>query len=176
MGNGSKNLYGVGLLAFALFIALGLVWSKVDEARALRAAIGERQQLVNDRRDLVAKVKKLNADYKVAVGDARKFAAVVPTKKEIDELVSAFEAMGRRAGIQLDESGIVEDKAGGEKVGAKVLSINIKGKGPYEGIRTFLTDLEKNVRLIDVSSIDFAAEEQSALLNFDIKAQAYFVP
>lgn len=175
MGNGNKNLIGVGLLAFAFFIALGMVWSRYDEMRALNAAIADRELLVQERKTLVARVKKLNSDYQLAIGDARKFGAVIPTKKEVDELVSAFESMAQRSGVQLGETGIVEDKAAAEKVGARVLIINIKGKGPYEGIRTFMGDLEKNVRLIDLTSVDFAAEEQSILLNFDIKAQAYFI-
>lgn len=175
MGNSSKNLIGVSLLALAFFIVLGMVWSKYDEMQAMNRAISERQQSVDERKGLVARVKKLNGDYQAAIGDARKFGAVIPTKKDIEELVSAFEAMGQRSGVQLGEVGIVEDKAAAEKVGARVLTINIKGKGPYEGIRTFMGDMEKNVRLIDLTSVDFAAEEQSALLNFDIKAQAYFL-
>lgn len=176
MSTTSKNIFGALLAAVGFFVLLGLVWFEYGKMQDLKVAIDEREKLVVERTELAASIKKLTDQYRSAIGDTRKFEAVIPRRQDIDEVVSALEVISQRSGIQIDDTSIIEDKAGMTQTLTRTMAINIKGKGPYEGIRTFVSNLEQNVRLIDLQSFELTTEEGSTLITFDVKARAYFIP
>ncbi len=167
-----KNLMGAGLLAATLFLFWALVVPSYQDMNALRAAINERGVLIADRAGLIARVAKFKEEYTSRVSDIRKFSAVVPATTSAAELISSLEQMAQAAGIQMNEVSVTQDK--GTKGQYGTVAITVRGGGSYSSFVNFLRNFERNVRLIDIQTLELS--QNATILNlitFTVKATAY---
>jgi Tfp pilus assembly protein PilO len=170
-----KQLVGAGIIALALFSGWAFMIPGFQELRVLRAALAERRVILSERSGLIQRVAEFKKEYQQKVTDTRKFAAVVPTARGTAELISAIERIGQSTGVQvLDVNILDESKTGKEEYGT--VAITMKGTGSYDALMRFLDAFEKNIRLIDVQSIDLGQNERATdQLVFGMKASAYLL-
>ena len=60
----------------------------------------------------------------------------------------------------------------------KTLAMKISISGPYAALQSFLSNIEKHVRVLNLTSINITAGEdanQAGQLNFAIEGETYFV-
>ena len=112
---------------------------------------------------------------KLTADDGLKFAALVPVHKDQGELISAMQDIATGAGITLAEVHL-SDAQGQTADQFKTMSITLDMSGSYPSLRTFLTNLEAYVRLLNVGSIEVTVDPNSATkLRFAVRADAYFL-
>ncbi len=171
-----KNIFGAFTLAIALFFFWPAVYGSWQETSAMRAALSERQQLLDARTDILTNAGEEYAKYQAAIsGDTgRNFVQLVPVKKNTAELVSAIQDIAQNSGVQLAQVQISEAK-GKDTDPYKTLSLSIEMTGSYPSLRSFLSDLELYVRILNVSSIQVSADQSSGQLRYSIKADSYFL-
>jgi len=56
----------------------------------------------------------------------------------------------------------------------KEFPINLNLEGTYDAFKTFLSDLEKNTRIIDIQEISFSSSVKAQNYEFFIKAKTYY--
>ena len=56
---------------------------------------------------------------------------------------------------------------------AESISLSIKAQGPYESFRSFIEELEKSLRLIDINSVKISPAGQNNY-SFSIEAVSYW--
>jgi Tfp pilus assembly protein PilO len=170
--NTNKAFMGAGLIAIAAFLFWMLDLGTYNHMSSLKAAIAERQKIFDERKAIVDNVAKLNKEYVERGGEIKQFSSVIPTKKEIAELVSAFEAISTRSGLNLTE--ITTSESNEVKAEYASLFIVMKARGGYAALTNFLDGVEKNIRLVDVDSIELApTDNQVGVLDMTIKAFVY---
>ncbi len=172
--NTNKPLLGAGLLAAALLLFWVFDAAAYQRVSALKSAIAERRQVLADRRSILADVSRLHQQYQQHAGEIAKFSAIIPTKKDIAEMVSSLDAIATQSGLQISEIST------GESLQAKEsylpLLLTIKAKGNYNGLVNFLDGVERNIRLVNVDTLEVARDEnQPSVLNMTIKGNAYFL-
>lgn len=171
----NKHYIGAGLIALALALAWVLDYSAYGGISSLRAAIAEREQVASDRQTTLDNVRRLERDYESRKDQVARFAAVIPDEKSAAELVSALEAIAARSGIQLTEIATSAITAT-TKDPYNALALSIKARGPYASLYGFLDGTEKNIRLIDLDSVEAASDEaQAGVLNVIIRGKVYFL-
>ncbi|MBI2062095.1 MAG: type 4a pilus biogenesis protein PilO [Candidatus Yanofskybacteria bacterium] len=173
----NKNYIGAGLIAIAivLFWALALpVYNRISD---LDAAIRERGDLLQSRNTIMANIKNLNKEYQKRISEITKLSAVVPSKKSVAEILSAVDDVSAKNGIQLFSSAIIGQKASETDVNPyNLLSLEIGLVGSYPGLANFLRSFEKNLRLVDITSVEAAAGlGNTSVLNFIVKGNAYYL-
>lgn len=52
--------------------------------------------------------------------------------------------------------------------------VTIQVSGTYESFKTFLENLEKNLRLVDIDSFSFTSQGDTKIIDFSIKAKTYY--
>lgn len=171
-----KNIFGTFTLAIALFFFWPAVYGSYQEMSALRSALAERKQLAAERTTILTNAATEYAKYQAAIaGDAGKnFLQLVPVKKNTAELVSAVQDIAQNSGIQVTQVLVTEAKP---KTGDpyKTLSLSLEMSGSYPSFRTFLGNLEQYVRILNVGSIQIAADKSTGQLTFAVKADSYFL-
>lgn len=173
--SGNKHYIGAGLIAVGLLLLWVLDVPAYGSINTLRQAIKDRKIVVQERRDTLANVQKLTAEYDTRKEDIQRFSAVIPATKSTAELVSALEVIADRAGIQLLEMSPNEAAPDPGDTSSK-LSIQLKVRGSYNGLFGFLDGIEKNIRLINIDSIEAAGDQtQAGILNLTVRGTAYFV-
>lgn len=175
--NLNKNYIGATLIAIAGFFFWGWILPGYNTISELTTLVKERQDLIAARSKIIANIASLTKEYQQRSSDIKKLSAVVPNKKSIAEIVSTMENIASRNGMQVIGETISEQKSNPDASYNSVL-VDIALGGGYASLVNVLQSMEKNLRLIDVSSIDVNPGVSSGgaiILNFRVKMYVYFV-
>lgn len=166
---------GISLVFFFLLPA----WDEIDTLKLKKEKIGEEAGF---QRSIIVHIDDLSAKYNQASADLEKLSLAIPSDQQLPELFIQFEEMIKRNGLVI--TGI---KLGGEENISKdqiqsrhrvqAMSVSIDMDGSYSGFKGFLEDVEKNIRMMDISSISFTrpADEKSEVVKFNIKLNSYYL-
>ena len=173
----SKNYIGAGLIAIAVVLFWALALPLYDGVSDLDTAIKEREDLLQSRNAIITNIKNLNKEYQKRIPEIAKLSAIVPSKKSVAEVLSAIDNVSFKNGVQLFSSAIIGQKTSDTAANPyNLLSLEMNLSGNYPGLTSFLRSLERNLRLMDIASIDTAAGSgNTSTLNFVIKGNAYYL-
>lgn len=172
----TKNYIGAGLVALALFGAWGWILPKYNKISDLRTGIQERQDLYDSRSAIIKKIQDMNKEYQQRSADIAKISAILPSKKSLAEALSALDKLSSQSGLQLVSTTITGQPSNDPGNVYGVMPIELALNGSYPALENFLHSAEKNLRIIDIISIDAAAgTEKTGVLNFNIKGNAYYL-
>src|SRR3989344_2896095 len=174
----SKNYIGAGLIAIAIVLFWALALPFYYRISDLDTAIKEREDLLKSRNTIIANIKELNKEYQKRIPEIAKLSAIVPSKKSIAEVLSAIDDVSAKNGIQLFSSAIIGQKTSDTDANPyNLLSLEMGLSGSYLGLTNFLRSLERNLRLVDITSVDAAtaAAGNTSTLNFVVKGNAYYL-
>ena len=175
--NPNKNYIGAGLIALALIGAWGWILPEYNKISELNVALEERQELYDSRSAIIKKIQDLNKEYQQRAADITKISSVLPSKKSLAEMVSAVEKLSTQSGLQLISATIAGKPSDNQTTAYNFLPVEISMGGGYTGLVSFLKSAEKNLRILDITSVNAAAgsADNSALLNFSLKGSAYYL-
>lgn len=163
------------MIALAGLLFFILLMPAYNGLSARRTALDERNRLIAERTDILAKINELKQESAKRAGDIRQFSYVVPAGKAPADLVAMIQTLASQNGLQLTSLAMGAGN-NDEKAPYLAQSIDLGLAGGYAAFRSFIESLEKNVRIIDIESIDAApTTENSPVIGFRIKARAYFI-
>lgn len=173
----NKNYTGAGLIAIAVVLFWAIALPLYNRVSDLDAAIGEREDLLNTRSTIMANIKNLNQEYQKRISEITKLSTIVPSKKSIAEVLSAVNDISTKNGVELFSSSIIGQKTSDADANPfNLLSLEMGLNGSYPSLTNFLRALEKNLRLVDITSVDATAGiGTSSILNFVVKGNAYYL-
>ncbi len=166
---------GAGLIAVAGILFWVLVMPSYDKVSANREALTERKTLLEGRGAIIANVKSLLKDYAAHADEVKRFSSIVPAQKSAAEIVSAIQTLATQNGVQLNTLA-VGATLGDTQNPYQDQTIDIGVNGSYPAFKSFLSALEKNIRVIDITSIDASpTTEDSPIISFRLKGTAYYL-
>lgn len=161
----------VVILVVVVFLTAGyfLVWPEYQKLSDDKSRLAAQKETLANQNNTLANLKKLFANYE-ALGeeDKGKIAQMLP--QEVDEpgLFTLLEMLAEKnkmvvLAVDISEK---EPSADLKNFGIKEvhLAINLSG-GEYTDLKNFLGDLESNLRLMDVLSLNYTPEAGSTILN-----------
>lgn len=161
----------------------------VQKTLNLREQLKEGEEELSEKQVLLAKIEKLLKDYEESQEDLKKVSYILPSGQDIANLIVQLEALAFEGGLVLDaiEFSPVEKQevsrdaqmSSPEEVVVRkyqTLKVNLKLIGDYSAFKTFLGLVEENIRLMDITSIDFSiqAGEESQLFNLNLNLNTYY--
>ncbi len=168
-------MLGACLVAVALFLFWAFDVVAYQQIPKYNQAITERQAILQEHKAILENITSLNAEYQKRSASVQRFSSTVPTQKSTAQLIVSLDAAATQAGIHISDLGMGETKQVGEAAGPSTVSITMAMTGTYAGLLLFLSNLEQNVRIIDVQSISVQPQAGSGILNFDLRATTYFI-
>ncbi len=172
----NKNYIGAGLISIAMVLFFVLALPFYNGVADLDTAVKERENLLNSRGAIIANIQELNKEYQKRIPEIAKLSAIVPAKKSIAEVLSAIDSVSTQNGIGLVSSAITGQKSSEADTPYNLLTLDMNLNGSYPGLTNFLKALEINLRLIDITSIDAAANLGNiSNSNFVVKGNAYYL-
>ena len=152
-----------------------------------------RQEMLNNKKaelqkleEMIGKINELVSVYKEKETEIEKVWQILPKEKDISGLLVQFESLAAQSGLILgaiDFSEVEEQiqKAAEpseetqQKEPYKTLSVSIRITGSYNAFKNFLSNLESNLRLTDVQSINFVSKgEISDIFEFSLTGNVYY--
>lgn len=173
----NKNYTGAGLIAIAIVLFWAMALPLYNGVSDLDTAVKERGDLLSSRNSIMANIENLNKEYQKRITEIAKLSVIVPSKKSVAEILSATNDISVKNGLELVSSTIIGQRVSDTDINLyNVLSIEIALNGSYPGLTNFLKAFEKNLRLVDITSIDATAGLGNiSTLNFTVKGNAYYL-
>ncbi|MBI4117274.1 MAG: type 4a pilus biogenesis protein PilO [Parcubacteria group bacterium] len=162
------------IAAGSILIFFLLVLPAFDQTRMLRGSIKERDEILKEAEELLNQVKNLNGQIEARKSEIDKLDRLFPREKELPEFLSNIESIVSASGMILSEMNLSEVPGQG-----KIRKINgtLKLTGKYPSLVNLLDLLEKNLRLIEVGTVDAASQlaEGVKTLNYDLSFEINYL-
>lgn len=182
-----------------LIIILGSGWlfflgPRWEDLNTERAAFKNQQEIFISRENRLEKLEKITRDYEgIAEEKIKKIESVLPSVEDLPGIFVQMEALAKEnefilssVEIKKEESGIrnlaFAEASAGEQVQRtpdsfgesriKEIGITLKlENGSYERFKKFLSEVEKNLRILDVISVSFDSKGTS----FGVELKTYYL-
>lgn len=178
MSGSSKSIIGAFLVALGIFLSWAWTLPNYQAASALGDVAEEKELDLQQKTEIVEKIKSWHRQYESKRDEISRFQQIIPKEKNIGEIINVIEKVAGESGIQV-LSLEVSEKKGNAADKFDTISIIINGSGTYPSLGSVLTQLEKNIRLLDVTELeisksnDSSAGASSNLLSLRISVDAY---
>src|SRR3990167_3551132 len=123
----TKNMVGASLIALSLFLLWAVDYTEYKKIPALREAITQRETTLAERRAILENVQRLSAEYDQKTADIKRFASIVPAKKEVAEFISTVETVAAQSGIGLEDVSVQDTKKTDQPINALNVVLNLTG-------------------------------------------------
>src|SRR3989344_5389873 len=173
-----KKLIGAGLIALAGFLNFYLNIPAYTNIKNLKLAILDRKDAVEQKIELIARVRLLDEQYSQRLDEIQKLSTLFPQEKKIQEILSSISSMAQDSGMELRNiiTKIKEDTEKNMEGKTGMILVEISIAGQYPSFVNFLSLLEKNLRIFDVKDIGASIESASGnIIDFRIIFETYYV-
>ena len=163
------------LIAVSILFFFFAVLPSFDKTRTLKASVEERENILLEAEEIKARVGELNREIDLKKTEVDKLDILLPKEKMIPELLSGIESIIAASGMNLTEVNISELST---QQDIKKLSGNLKLNGSFVSFMQFLDLLEKNLRLIELITVDVSAQltEGVRVINYDLRFEVNYLP
>lgn len=157
------------IIAVFAVAAYFVVWPEYGRFTEAKTKLEEQKNLLDAENSTLASVKKLIANYDtISQTDNNKLASMLPEMIDEPGLFFLFEKLALKNNMSLLAIDISEKDPGAElkNLGIKEVDIaaNLTG-GSYADLKNLISDMESDIRLLDVAAISYTPDPASLTLN-----------
>lgn len=170
----NQKLFSSIISVASILIVFLLVLPTFDQTRMLRGSIKERVDIINEVQEISNRISILNQGIESRRQEIDKLDQLLPKDKKVPELLSNMESIVSASGMVLTEMNL-SDVAQVDNV--RKVNTTLKLNGSFTSFINFLDLLERNLRLIDVSTLDVAAQliEGTKAINYDVRFEINYL-
>lgn len=178
-------------IATVVFLAISAILiSKIiniyPEVGILQDNIKTQETVIKDSKDTLKRLKELAAYITENKESINKFDLILPVDEEKANLLSNLDSLASANGLSTLKIAFEEsnNSASGQQGAAGAASknydfdsrsIKMSMRGSYLSFKNFLVAIEKNLRVLDIVSVDFSAESSSKEAEGERKTYSYNV-
>ncbi|MBI2624187.1 type 4a pilus biogenesis protein PilO [Candidatus Parcubacteria bacterium] len=157
-----RQLIGLLLLAVAVLVAWLVVWPMWNNFQASQTLLADARVHLADKEALLERISRLQREFESNRAQAERVNLVIPIGRDIPGVLETVNALATVSGISLDVFSL--DAGGGqgttiEGTTLAMLPISVGVSGSYDAVKTFLRNVEQNIRLFETTSMSFIKRE-----------------
>jgi len=196
-----KNIISLISFIVSLILIFVFVFPLFSSARAIYSDLTQKRQEIEKLKELSSKIGKIEQDYDSISEAIEKVLLALPEEKDLPQLLVQFEKIAVNNGLLLEsiEFGEISKKEESDFIRSiedyetlnqskKMLStfpnssVLLKVVGSYSAFKNYISALEKNVRSMDIYSIQFSFSESgmrslfsdSGIFEFNLGINVYY--
>ncbi|MFA6536159.1 MAG: type 4a pilus biogenesis protein PilO [Candidatus Paceibacterota bacterium] len=177
-----KFIFPTILILASIGAFLGYINPQYQTVKALMGERAGYQEALTNSRALMAKRDELVSTYNTIPGsNISRLEELLPDHVDNVRLIMDLSSIASRYGLTLTNIKNIQssEAAKGEittdSSGIGSATLNFSVSAPYSTFQAFLGDLEKSLRIVDVSSISFSASDGSPNYDFNIGVKTYWL-
>jgi len=152
-----KKVYTI----FGVFLAFGLILQfltlpAIEKSQDTQIKLEERKAYLAERKKIIKRIEELREESGLWQDQIERLNLALPTNSQITSILFQFQNFATDSGLVMKNFDFKEQSESVSPGGAAV-SVNNNFIGSYSSLKTFLKRLEKNLRIIDVQSINFSS-------------------
>lgn len=176
-----KIIISIFFAAAAVIIFLTQTKNNFAEVKNLRATVASYDSAMAESKKIKETLNSLLEQYNsISQSEMEKIKKVTPSSPEPMSFIVEIDEIASQNGltmknIEIKERTEEESLSDGAVPinGAKTMAFTARLNGTYESFINFLKDLEKDLRIVDVSSVKFVPSS-SGNFDFSLEAAAYW--
>jgi len=170
----NKDILAPLIFAAGCFVFFLLDIPQYDKILDINAAINDSEALLADRTALREKTVELIGEYEKRKNEIEKLRIFLPEKKQFDQVIESIQSTATKNGVFLKEFSVSSDNR--FTSGFTNSSIVLNLSAPVDAATNFMKELEKSLRLYDVSEISISRSQNkigSDLFDIGFKINTY---
>jgi Tfp pilus assembly protein PilO len=176
-----KGIASIIFLAAAIATFFGLTKPLYNEIKDLNAQKSSFEEALSNSKQIQETRDSLLSQYnKISQENLDRLNKLLPTKAGSMKFILEMESIVQKNGMILknidikDEGEISENISFGTEIKSwETVPFSMKISGSYKSFYSFLKDIEKNLRLTDISAINFSAGDTD-LYEFSVEGAFYW--
>lgn len=149
----NRDLIASIIFSLVCFLFFTFVVPQYQAILDVRAAIDDRQSLLNERTGLKKNVEELAAQYEERKVEIQKLDRLLPKGSKYDEIIENIYNIAAQSGLQVSSLTMNEETKTNTNEYSRVF-IRLETSSSYEALSVLLGELEKSLRLYDISEIN----------------------
>ena len=168
------------LLIGTIYTGLSLVYPSFNVIRELRAERQNKANLINTQNDAEKKIGDLTKQYEGLSTTQDAFSLMLPIKPDIAVLMNQLQGIAKNNSLRLRSTSLqylpIRQEERMVARGLGVLRINMALSGNYNDLKKLISELETNVRIIDVNylRVEGGAIPRRDSLSYNLTIDAYY--
>lgn len=178
-----KNSTALILLLISVGLFYTIILPRYDKAQNLRTQEAQYKEIIANVEALSAKRDDLEVKYQnVPVNEVSRLEKILPGTVDTVNLALNFDSIAARYGISIKSIRTVENKldTGSNIIQSSAVApygdvtVSFSFVSTYDNFRRFLSDIEKSLRIIDVSSVSFQTSPNN-IYEFQLAVRTYWL-
>jgi len=171
---GKKELIlSITLLAVAVIVWF-LLWPAYSAMMANRENLGVWQAKYDEARKLKAVADKIRENYDKLSENSQKAVDALTGEADIPSLLTQLEDLTSQNGLILNSINFSPQPSVAPMAGVKTLDIDLNLAGDFNSLMNFIDAVENNLRIMDVSAVNFQPETGGSLTKYNVKMSVYY--
>lgn len=162
-----KPILTIIILCSFLILGIAFLWLPLwRDFRQARLSIRESQEQLQNKEEYFSKLESLDQELRSRQEEMAKVTAALPSSQNSYDIVVFIEKTASRNGlvVQKMELGAASRVEEGSEIFKTAVDFSLLG--PYPAFRSFLAELEKTSRLIEVETIIFSNPTPQGIFTF----------
>ncbi len=198
IGMSKERLIIIGSFCALALVAVFLIMPAFDSLSANRQIMADEKSELEKIQSFNQKIEEMNSQYKSE--ELNKLLSVLPKEEELPSLLIQLEALATSNGLIMESVDFNEiaqiaevappqtediiPKAGNtaaqqtsqtaQAAPYKILAVNLKLSGGYGAFKNYLQAVEKNLRLMDVVSLNLSNSFAGQNFSFGVNLHVYY--
>ncbi len=174
------NITSIVLILASLGLFFGYVDPTYTKIKALGVEKSDYTRALNNSKELQAERDKFLDKYnKMSPDDRSKLAKTLPDNIDNVRLIIDIDEMAKKFGMRIrnftTDAGEKADTIGSSAIPYGTLTLSFSTTASYNTFLAFMRNLEQSLRIIDVTSIQFASSDTNQLYDYGVKVQTYWL-
>ncbi len=160
----SPALISVLLILVIVFGTVFLWWPKYEKFSGLRQELKDKEAAVKQKQDYFKKLEEISNELKSYQDQVAKVESAFPEAPSEADLLAFIQKSASQSGLLLKEAGNSKVSAASQQQKIKDLnqsSFSISLTGKYDSLKSFLSALYKNSRLVEVSLFSLSQPKET---------------
>ena len=179
--------YSILLVIIAIGIFFAVIDPKYKEIKVLNNTKAENDVMLEKARQLSEKKANLTSRYNsISEEDKEKLKKALPETVDNVQLIFDIDNIAKEAQIVLRgftvTGGIMQDSESNSKqvidktvAGKGIISLAFSFSAPYDVFKNFMVDLEKTLRIVDITDFTVTAGSSNSIYDYSIKLNTYWL-
>lgn len=175
-----SNIISIVLILASIGLFFGYVDPAYTNVKVLQAKQAEYDNALNNSKELQAEREKLLTKFNaIDSADRDLLTKLLPDHIDNIRLVIDIDEMAKAYGMRIrnfkTDATDKKDTIGKDQTPYGTLTLSFSTTAPYNTFLGFLRDLEKSLRVLDVTSIQFSSGDQNQLYDYSVTLKTYWL-
>jgi Tfp pilus assembly protein PilO len=175
-----STIVSIVLILASIGLFFGYIDPTYSDVKELRAEKADYDRALNNSKELQAERDKLLEKFnKMPKSDLDKLEKLIPDHIDNVRLVIDIDEMAKKYGMRIRnfraDAAEKKDTIGKDSGAYGTLTLSFSTTATYNTFLAFMKDIEQSLRIIDVTTISFIANDASPLYDYNVTVKTYWL-